>query len=36
MLPAVILLAALLVWRHKSNILNLAAGKERRIGQKQD
>jgi len=36
MLPAVMLLAALLVWRHKSNILNLAAGKERRIGQKQD
>ncbi len=36
MLPAVILMAALLVWRHKSNILNLAAGRERRIGEKQD
>jgi glycerol-3-phosphate acyltransferase PlsY len=36
MLPAVILVAALLVWRHKPNILNLVAGKERRIGQKQD
>jgi len=30
------LLAALLVWRHKTNILNLVAGKERRIGEKQD
>ena len=36
MLPAVILLAALLVWRHKSNIFNLVAGKERRIGEKRD
>jgi glycerol-3-phosphate acyltransferase PlsY len=36
MLPAVILVAALLVWRHKPNILNLVAGKERRIGEKQD
>ncbi len=36
MLPAVILVAVLLVWRHKSNILNLVAGKERRIGEKQD
>ncbi|HYT14858.1 MAG TPA: glycerol-3-phosphate 1-O-acyltransferase PlsY [Burkholderiales bacterium] len=36
MLPAVILMAALLVWRHKSNILNLGAGRERRIGEKQD
>ncbi len=36
MLPAVILMSALLVWRHKSNILNLAAGKESRIGRKQD
>jgi acyl phosphate:glycerol-3-phosphate acyltransferase len=35
-LPAVILMAALLVWRHKSNILNLAAGRENRIGEKQD
>jgi len=33
---AVILLAALLVWRHKTNILNLVAGKERRIGEKRD
>jgi glycerol-3-phosphate acyltransferase PlsY len=36
MLPAVILVAALLVWRHKPNILSLVAGKERRIGEKQD
>ena len=36
MLAAVILLAALLVWRHKSNIFNLVAGKERRIGEKRD
>ena len=36
MLLAVILLAALLVWRHKTNILNLVAGKERRIGEKRD
>ena len=36
MLPAVILVAALLVWRHKPNILNLVSGKERRIGEKQD
>jgi len=36
MLPAVIVLAALLVWRHKTNILNLVAGKERRIGEKRD
>jgi glycerol-3-phosphate acyltransferase PlsY len=34
MLPAAILMAALVVWRHKSNILNLFAGKERRIGEK--
>jgi glycerol-3-phosphate acyltransferase PlsY len=33
MLPAVILIAALLVWRHKKNILDLAAGRERRIGE---
>lgn len=33
MLPAVILIAALLVWRHKRNILDLAAGRERRIGE---
>lgn len=36
MLPAVILLAVLLVWRHKSNILNLAAGTESRIGERRD
>ena len=34
MLPAAILMAALVVWRHKSNILNLFAGTERRIGEK--
>jgi glycerol-3-phosphate acyltransferase PlsY len=33
MLPAVILIAALLVLRHKTNILDLAAGRERRIGE---
>src|SRR6266853_1505042 len=33
MLPALILLSALLVWRHKTNILKLVAGKERRIGE---
>jgi acyl phosphate:glycerol-3-phosphate acyltransferase len=31
-LPAVILISALLVWRHKPNILKLAAGTESRIG----
>src|SRR6266704_1914092 len=36
MLPAVVLTSALLVWRHKSNILNLVAGRERRIGEKRD
>jgi len=36
MLAAVIVLAGLLVWRHKTNILNLVAGKERRIGEKRD
>jgi glycerol-3-phosphate acyltransferase PlsY len=35
-LPAVILMSALLVWRHKRNILNLVAGKEGRIGEKRD
>ena len=30
-LPAVIPMSALLVWRHKSNILKLAAGNETRI-----
>jgi len=33
-LPALILMAALLLWRHKTNILNLVAGKERRIGER--
>jgi glycerol-3-phosphate acyltransferase PlsY len=36
MLPAVILISALLVWRHKSNILNLAAGRESKIGEKKN
>ena len=36
MLPAVVLMSALLVWRHKSNILNLVAGREGRIGEKRD
>ncbi len=31
---AVLLLALLLIWRHQSNIANLIAGKESRIGQK--
>lgn len=35
-LPAVILMSALLVWRHKRNILNLVTGKERRIGERRD
>jgi glycerol-3-phosphate acyltransferase PlsY len=33
-LPAVILISALLVWRHKTNIFNLVAGRESRIGEK--
>jgi len=36
MLPAVVLISALLVWRHKSNIFNLVAGRESRIGEKKD
>jgi len=36
MLPALILMSALLVWRHKTNILKLVAGKERRIGEKRE
>ena len=36
MLPAVILMSALLVWRHQTNILKLFAGKERRIGEKRE
>jgi glycerol-3-phosphate acyltransferase PlsY len=35
-LPAVTLMSALLVWRHKTNILKLVAGKEHRIGEKRD
>jgi len=35
-LPAVTLMSALLVWRHKKNILNLIAGKEKRIGEKRE
>src|SRR5256885_5716906 len=35
-LPALIIMSALLVWRHKANILKLAAGEERRIGEKRD
>jgi glycerol-3-phosphate acyltransferase PlsY len=35
-LPALIFMSALLVWRHKRNILNLVAGKERRIGEKRE
>ena len=33
-LPALILMSALLLWRHKTNILNLVAGKEGRIGER--
>lgn len=33
-LPAVAVIAALLVWRHRANIARLAAGTESRIGQK--
>ena len=35
-LPALIIMAALVVWRHKANILKLVAGEERRIGEKGD
>jgi acyl phosphate:glycerol-3-phosphate acyltransferase len=35
-LPAVILISALLAWRHKSNILKLVAGTESRIGEKRE
>jgi glycerol-3-phosphate acyltransferase PlsY len=34
-LAALLLIAGLIAWRHKRNILNLAAGKERRIGEKE-
>jgi len=32
---ALALIGALIVWRHKGNILNLATGRERKIGQKE-
>ena len=32
---ALALIGALIVWRHRGNILNLAAGRERKIGQKE-
>jgi acyl phosphate:glycerol-3-phosphate acyltransferase len=32
---ALVLIGALIVWRHKGNILNLAAGKERKIGERE-
>jgi glycerol-3-phosphate acyltransferase PlsY len=34
--PALILIAVATVWRHRSNVRNLAAGRERRIGEKED
>jgi acyl phosphate:glycerol-3-phosphate acyltransferase len=36
LLPAMILISALLVWRHKENIVKLVAGTERRIGEKRE
>lgn len=33
---AVAVVAALLIWRHRSNIRNLLAGKERKLGEKSD
>ena len=35
-LPAIVLISALLVWRHKANILKLAAGTESRIGDRRE
>ena len=35
-LPALIVMSSLLIWRHKANILRLVAGEERRIGEKRD
>jgi glycerol-3-phosphate acyltransferase PlsY len=32
---ALVLIAALIVWRHRGNLRNLAMGKERRIGEKE-
>jgi glycerol-3-phosphate acyltransferase PlsY len=34
-LLALVFIGALIVWRHKGNIRNLAAGKERKIGEKE-
>jgi len=34
-LPALIFIGAVSVWRHRSNLRNLAAGRERKIGEKQ-
>ena len=36
MLSAVMIIMLLVVWRHRSNLRNLLAGTERRIGQKRD
>jgi acyl phosphate:glycerol-3-phosphate acyltransferase len=33
--PALILIAAATVWRHRSNMRNLAAGRERKLGEKE-
>ena len=35
-LPALIIMSALILWRHKANILKLVAGEEHRIGEKRD
>jgi glycerol-3-phosphate acyltransferase PlsY len=32
--PALVLIGALIVWRHQGNIRNLASGKERKIGER--
>jgi len=32
--PAVTVIAVLLIWRHRSNIRNLLAGRERKLGAK--
>ncbi len=36
MLPAVILMSALLMWRHRGNIVKLASGAEGRIGERRE
>jgi len=33
-MPALVLIGALIVWRHQGNIRNLVSGKERKIGEK--